>query len=56
MDGERYSDEIIAESLEDAEKRLRCIKGNANIIGELAVTIPLPFGDKLLDMWRKFRS
>jgi hypothetical protein len=42
MDGETYSHIIEAESLEDAERRLRCIKANGRLIGGPAFTIPVP--------------
>jgi hypothetical protein len=40
MDGQLFGDYIEAESWEDAEKRLRCVKETGRISGELMGTIP----------------
>ena len=57
INGDEYGFEIAANDWADAERRLRAIKGNANVDGELVVKIPLPekLGNwfvRLLGWWR----
>lgn len=51
--GEQYKFTIVADSLQDATWRLRQLKADAVIDGELMITVPIPscWFRRLIDWW-----